>query len=126
MRSGFTLIEVLVAFGILLSALVLIAAGLGRHLAALQGMERFVAARQLAESQMTRELLLRELPGLSIPPDLLPEGFSSEWSLKDFPLEVEPVKDLEMEQGTSVVTWRLRGQDRSLELVTVLRRRPQR
>lgn len=117
-RPGFTLLEVMLAFTILGSSLVLIAAGLSRHLTVLQLIERSVTAHDLADRQLIQEAVRRE-EELKFPPDVPIEGFSTKPTLiQKVTLDTEPVKGLEIEEAVAEVSWGFRDQDRSIRVRT--------
>lgn len=111
---GFTLVEVLVALGILTTGLTLVAAAFSRHLAALAALRGSLTAHRLAEEELVREYV-RRCCGAEIPAQPL-EAFTVRLDLRSVVLQPEPVKDLQMEQATSEVSWNLRQQQRTLKM----------
>ena len=119
LKQGFTLIEVLIAFAILTSSLVLISAALSRHLNALQLLQRSMSAHRLAERQLIEAILRRQVRS-EISARGEEAGLSWELSVKPVSLESPPVEDLQMEAVTAQVSWPFRGQARSSSLTTAL------
>ena len=109
-NSGFTLIEVVVASAILVTGLIMVAGVFGRHLSALQFIQRSGHAFRLAEQEMVQALLRREL-GASV------EGAGSEdqmeWTVGLEALEPPPEG---VNQVHSSVLWSHRGQSRTTQL----------
>ena len=114
-RSGFTLLEILIAFAVLAVGLTLITAAIGRHLAALQILETSLSARQVAQARMVREIT-RRADELEIPADPSEERFNPRIETVSVVLETDPLRGLEMEQVTSEVSWAVRQQPRGLQL----------
>lgn len=113
---GFTLLEILVAFAILVTGITLIATALRRHFVALQILETSLAAQQMAQEGLVREIVRRS-DSLEIPSEPPDERFTPRLEVTSVPLETEPVRDLEVEQMTSEVSWTVRQQPRSLQVV---------
>ena len=120
---GFTLIEVLIAFAILTTALTLVAVQFSRHLAALQILEGSIGADHLADWQLMREALRRELKVDALdeekPNSSSGSPSTSSVSFRPYRFDQPPVKDLVVDQATSEVPWQFRRQDRSTQIVSV-------
>jgi hypothetical protein len=101
----------------LISAVTLLAAGFSRHLAALQLLQRSIAAHEVANRQLIQGLVRRET-GVSIPARGT-EG-ELEWDLSVAPvsLESEPLKEIRIDEAKARVEWSFRNQQRSLEIST--------
>lgn len=123
-RAGFTLLEVLVAFAILVSALTLTAALFRRHIEAAQRLERSVCARHLADQRLLEEFVRRRQevePASSVDP----EGFAAELSVEPLILEAEPLKGLPFERAVARVVWEFRRRSESIALSAGLGERKQ-
>ena len=118
-RAGFTLLEVLVAFGILVTALTLIAAEFSRHLAVLQRLQGSITAHHSAERSLLQEILRRELKApLSL--DALPEGYTASLQINPIQFEQGPLQGVTLEQATAEISWRFRGRAESTGVGTGL------
>lgn len=124
MKRGFTLVEVLVAFVILTLGLAFVATEFSRHLFALQILGNSMAAYRIGDQQMIHEIVHREL-GVEVPPDALPEGFTSQVSVTPVQLGTEPLKDVMMDGVAAGVSWNFRHQSRSIRVVTGFPKRQQ-
>ena len=113
--TGFTLLEVLLAFAILISALTLISAGFGRQIAALQALEGSVDAHHAAEGGMIRELIRRETG--SEPAEEGAPVVVAPFTVSPLTLKTEPFKDVTVDLGSARVFWTSRGQTRFAALV---------
>ena len=107
--DGFTLLEVLVAFGILFSFLTLLAAGFTRHLELLQRMERTLAAESLADREIARAALERrwEAEFTADPP----AGYSIQRQTETVSLDLSPEPSVELDQVTAVASWSFRDKE---------------
>ncbi len=114
-RSGFTLLEVLVAFAVLATGITLIAAALGRHLAALQILETSLAARQVADGQLLREIIRRG-DQMEIPPAPPDPRFTPQTKTESVTLETDPVRGMVIDRVTAEVSWAVRQQPRELRV----------
>ncbi len=117
-EAGFTLIEVLAAFAVLLSGLTLVAAAFTRHLAAVQLLEDSLDAGRWADQRLIQETLRRELNVQRAHEDLLPAGVASELTFRSSRPDQDPLKELVIEEGTAQVSWVRRSQQRSTQLTT--------
>lgn len=112
---AFTLLEVLVAFAVLAVGITLIAAALGRHLAALQVLETSLAAQEVAQGRLLKEAV-RRADGLELPDAPPDPRFASNLEVTPVTLETEPVRGLEIERVTAGVSWTVRQQPRELRV----------
>ncbi len=119
LSPGFTLIEVLLAFAVLVSALTLIAAAFSRHLAALQLLQRSVAAHGVANRQLIQGMFRREA-GIPVPAKGTEGDLEWELVLAPFSLEPEPLKEVRIDDAQIHVNWAFRQQQRSLRISTGL------
>ncbi len=123
MKSGSTLVEVLVAFGIFVSGLILVSAGFSRHLTILEMLGNSIAAYHVADQQILQEQLRREHK-LQLPDEVTEEVFVPQLSILPLKLDTEPVKDHVLDQATCEVSWSFRNQTRSIKLTTGFQREP--
>ena len=112
---GFTLLEVLVAFTILATGLVLVTVGFSRQLTALQILRDSVTAYRVADQQLIQELLSSEFD-LQIPQGDSESQFTARINPQSVHLE-EPL-NLDLNQMTAEVSWNFRNQTRSIQLAT--------
>ena len=96
---GFTLLELLIALGVLVTALTLIAASFGRHLFALRLLEGSLTSHHLTEELLIREELQRERQ-LDVPIDTV-EGFTPVTRWETVQLPRSPLEDLELDLVTA-------------------------
>ena len=118
-NNGFTLLEVLIAFAVLVSVLVLVAALFSRHLAVLDRLEQSLLASHWNERQVIQAIVRRQSG------DLLPaqgkEGpLSWSLSLQELPLEGHPATELRMQRLTAQVSWFSRNQAHSQSITTAV------
>ena len=113
---AFTLIEVLVAFGLLATGLIVVAGGFSRHLAALGLLNQTVAAHRIAQQRMVREAVVQELEVQFPDEPLVPAGFGAGWVQEPVTLTGPPVEGVAFQRALAKVFWSARGQSRSFEL----------
>lgn len=114
-NKGFTLVEILVAFTIFITALVAIAASFSRHINALGVLHSSIAAHQLADRTLLQGWISQR-ENLQFPQEEAPEGFRSQLTRTPISWEEESLKDLAFEQMTAQASWSRRGQSRSTQL----------
>ena len=114
---GFLLVEVLIAFVILTGCLTLVAAGFSRHLNVLQLLEKSLCARAAAEDRLIQEAVRRE-SHVEIPPDSSFAGFDAQLNIQQKTFASEFLKEIQVDEVTSTVSWSHHGQSRSLRLTT--------
>ena len=119
--SAFTLLEVLIALSVLVTGLTLIAAGLGRQVAAVRILETSRSSHHLAERLLLREILFRDQQVESPAPEL--SGFQSSVHAEVVRLPRASLPDLEMERLIAEVSWEIRGQPRSIRMETAVAKR---
>lgn len=103
--SGFTLLEVLVAFGILFSCLVLLASLFTRHLEILQRMERAMAARSLSHREIGREAVERR-HGAKFPAET-----TAGRTVKPVHLEISPERRVPLDWVIARAAWSFRNRE---------------
>ncbi|MBI3615876.1 MAG: type II secretion system protein [Candidatus Omnitrophica bacterium] len=113
--GGFTLVEVLIAFAVLITAVTLIATQWSRSLSALQFLESSITLQRLAEEQMIQEILRREL-NLRFPSEKSWVGPAAEWSLQPFSWSEGPLKGLVIDQSTVKISSKVRDRTQSVEI----------
>ena len=109
--NGFTLLELLIAMAVLVTALTLIAVGFSRQLFALRLLEDSLTSHHLAEELLVREVLQRE-KDLDVPLDSV-EGFTPSANRQTIQISRGSLSGLEMDLLTAEVSWNLRGVSRS-------------
>ncbi len=114
-RTGFTLLEVLAAFAVLVTALTLIAAAFTRHLQAIRFLTDSVTAYRIADRILQGEIFRRR-EGVQMESSQLPQGFTSQILQEQITLGTPPVDGLAMERVRAQVDWSSRGQARSSEV----------
>ena len=112
---GFTLIEVLLAFAVLISALTLISAAFSRHLAALQLLQQSIVAHEWADRQLIEGMFRRQVQA-SLPARGEEGALQWELSVASVSLEPEPLKEIRMDEVKAEVNWPFRNQSRSLRI----------
>lgn len=123
--TGFTLLEVLVAFAILAAALTVVSAAFSRHLTALRLLEKSLLAHQIAQEQLIQETVRRLEAGLKVPPQTAVPGFTPSIRAESFTFSQEPIKDLAVDRTRGEVLWDFRGQGRRSEISTVFPPEPE-
>lgn len=118
-RAGFSLIEVLVAFGILVSCLTLLAAVFTRHIEILQRIQRSLVAQNLSSQALAHRILEREHAAAF--QDLLPEGFTVEEQTTPVQFQDKFLRGVELQQVTARASWSSRGKAYSESASTGLR-----
>lgn len=103
--SGFTLLEVLVAFGILFSCLVLMASLFTRHLEILQRMDRAMAARSLSHREIAREAVERRHSAK------FPAETAVERTVEPVQLEIGPERRVTLDRVTGRAVWSFRNRE---------------
>jgi type II secretory pathway component PulJ len=114
--AGFTLLEVLVAFGILFSCLVLMASLFTRHLEILQRMERAMAARSLSHREIAREAVERRHSAK------FPAGTAVERTVEPVELEIDPDRRVALDRVTARAAWSFRNREYTESSSAVLHR----
>ena len=119
-QRGFTLLEVLAAFAVLVTGLTLIATAFTRHLHALRLLSDSVTAYRITDQTLQRELLKRR-EGVEVEALPLPPGFTPQIRPEQITLEIRMVNEVQavnvvMERLRAQVTWTTRGQARSSEI----------
>ena len=109
--NGFTLLELLIAMAVLVTALTLIAVGFSRQLFALRLLEDSLTSHHLAEELFVRGVLQRE-KDLDVPLDSV-EGFTPSASRQAIQVSRGSLSALEMDLLTAEVSWNLRVVSRS-------------
>ena len=105
--DGFTLLELLIAMGVLVTALTLIAAGFSRQLFALRLLEGSLTSRHLTEELFLKEALQRENK-VDVPvPSVDGFSLSSRWEAVE--LERSPLQNLGMDLLTAETSWDWHG-----------------
>lgn len=105
------------AFAILTSALILVTIGLSKQLSALQILQKSVTAQALADRELIRAMLRRQLQE-EIPANGSEGGLDWRLLVTKIQLEQDPVKDLPMDVWTAAVSWKFRSQERSTRVTT--------
>lgn len=113
--KGFTLVEILVAFTIFITALVAIAASFSRHINALGVLHGSIAAHEITDRTLLQGWISHR-ENLQFPQEEAPEGFRSQLTRTPISWEIEPLKGLAFEQMTAQASWSRRGQTRSTQL----------
>ncbi len=114
-RPGFTLMEVLVAFAIMLTGLTLIAGIFGRHLKVLQLLRNSLTASDAADELLIQEAIGRER-GPVISADKPQEGFTPQTLQNPLQFDKDPVKGLLIDEVSAGVSWSVRQQNRLTQI----------
>ena len=114
---GFTLIEVLIAFLIFSSILLLVVSGFSRHLYALQLIQDSLKAYRLSDRQLIREAINREF-GVSVPIEEGGDGFTVRMEQSKISLEQEPLKGFPVTRVTAEASWSRQGRARTVQMVS--------
>ena len=118
-KSGFTLLEVLIASTILLIGFSLVAIQMNRHLTVLQILEGSVSAYRLADKQLAAAAQRQQL-GLPVPGQGVEEGLS--WSVREE--ELKPPYEA-LNAVFAEVPWSFRGTGRLQQLTTEFEKKNQ-
>ena len=121
--AGFTLVEILVAFGILTTVVILIAAGMSRSLSAIGVLERSLEAGHLAQHALLDELLQRQQP-IVLPEDPLPDDITRQVLTQAVTFDQDPFRGVVMDETRSEVSWTARHDHRTTQLTTALAPQP--
>lgn len=97
------------------AGLILIAAGLSRHLRTVTLLEGTLTSARLADHLLIREFLRWQRGELQIPAEEVP-GYFPSVEIDAVQLKRLPLPDLELDRVVGFVSWELRGQARRTEL----------
>ena len=112
--NGFTLLEVLLAFAILLTGLTLVLQIFGRHLHVVERLSASLTALHLADDQLIGEALRRGENLIVTSPSQ--DNFTAALKVESVQLDQEPLKNFTLDQATADVAWELRKEPRSMHL----------
>lgn len=114
--SGFTLLEVLLAFAILVTGLTLVLQIFGRHLNVVQSLSSSLTALHLADEQLIGEALQREQTLTST--STSPENFIPSIKVDPIHFDQDPLKNFTLDQVTADVSWEARRESRLTRMKT--------